>query len=253
MARSKRYINASRVQLRRQVRRFARNTEPGMLVLDAGAGKSPYRKLFDHAKYEACDFAQLSTDYAPLDYVCDITDIPVEDERFDRVVFNQVLEHLPEPGRALTELHRVLKPGGRIFCSVPLFYQEHQQPYDFYRYTQFALRRLFEEAGFEIKRVEWLEGYFGTVAYQYQLMHRALPKDVRSVRALGTGWRIVYVAPLVLLNRRLARRLASFYSTAETRWKYTDGGMPKNYVVVAQKPAEKPAEEPAAERAGAAD
>jgi hypothetical protein len=57
----------------------SRGTEPGMLVLDAGAGRSPYRNLFRHARYEAADFAQLSTDYAPLDYVCDLTQIPVED------------------------------------------------------------------------------------------------------------------------------------------------------------------------------
>ncbi|WP_435770170.1 class I SAM-dependent methyltransferase [Nocardioides sp. SYSU DS0651] len=235
--RSKKYVNASRVQLKRQMQRFAKGTRPGMLVLDAGAGRSPYRKLFKHAQYEAADFAQLGTDYAPLDYVCDITDIPVEDERFDRVVFNQVMEHLPEPDRALAELHRVLKPGGRLFCSVPLFFPEHQVPYDFYRYTQFALRRLFEEAGFEIMRIEWLEGYFGTVAYQFKMMHGHLPADLGAVRALGVGRkRALTVAPTILFTRWLAGRLSRFYADAETHWKYTDGGMPKNYVVVAQKP-----------------
>ena len=109
------YVNASRAHLREAVRRFARGTKRGMLVLDAGAGTSPYRKLFKHARYEAADFAELGTKYAPLDYVCDLTDIPVEDGRFDRVLFNQVLEHLPAPGAAMAELHRVLRPGGRLF------------------------------------------------------------------------------------------------------------------------------------------
>ncbi len=143
-------------------------------------------------------------DYAPLDYVCELTDIPVEDGRFDRILFNQVLEHLPEPGRALAELHRVLKPGGLIFCSVPLFFAEHQIPHDYYRYTRFALRRLFDEAGFEIDRISWLEGYFGTVAYQFQLMQRSLPKGIDTLRAIEPGWRILYLAPLVSLTRRLA-------------------------------------------------
>jgi SAM-dependent methyltransferase len=230
------YINASRVHLKRQVRRFSRGTKPGMLVLDAGAGKSPYRNLFKHATYEAADFAALSTKYAPLDYVCDISDIPVEDGRFDRVLFNQVLEHLPEPEKALNELHRVLKPDGRLFCSVPLFYEEHQQPYDFYRYTQFSLRQIFEDAGFEIVRIDWLEGYLGTVSYQFHQMYRWLPKDVRSIRAMGVGWRIVYVAPMILLTRWAAGRLRAPFARADTTWKYTDSGMPKNYVVVARKP-----------------
>ena len=229
------YINASRRHLSLAVRRFARGTKPGMLVLDAGAGKSPYRKFFRHATYEAADFAALGTQYAPLDYVCDISDIPVEDGRFDRVLFNQVLEHLPEPASALTELHRVLKPGGRLFCSVPLFFQEHQAPYDFFRYTQYGLKKLFGDAGFEIVRIEWLEGYFGTLSYQFSHMYNHLPPDVASVRAMGTGWRVIYLAPLIFLTRRLALFLRGAFSRADVRWKYTASGMPKNYVVVARK------------------
>lgn len=229
------YVNPSREQLRGQVQRFARGTRPRMLVLDAGAGTSPYRRFFKHARYETADFAQVDKRYARLDYVCDLTDIPVEDGRYDRVLFNQVLEHLPEPGAALAELHRVLKPGGRIFCSVPLFYAEHEQPYDFYRYTQFALRRLFEQAGFEIVRIEWLEGYFGTVAYQLQEMHKHLPATAGEVRAAVGRRRAVRALPTLVFTRWVAGRLARFYSEADGAWKYTDAGMPKNYVVVARR------------------
>jgi SAM-dependent methyltransferase len=235
--RSPSYVNASRVHLSRAVRRFAKGTKKGMLVLDAGAGTSPYRKFFKHARYEAADFAELGTKYAPLDYVCDITDIPVEDARFDRILCNQVLEHLPEPGRAMDELHRVLKPGGRVFLSVPLFYEEHQKPYDFYRYTQFSLRRLFEEHGFVVVRIDWLEGYLGTVSHQFHQMYRWLPGDLRTIRAMGVGWRILYVAPMILLTKAIAGRLRAPFARADIAWKYTETGMPKNYVVVARKPA----------------
>lgn len=47
-------------------------------------------------------------------------------------------------------------------CAAPLFYEEHEQPYDFFRYTQFAHWLLFSQAGFQVERVEWLEGFFGT-------------------------------------------------------------------------------------------
>ena len=227
-------VNASRVQLERAVRRFARGTKPGMLVLDAGAGRAPYRELFAHARYEAADFARVHTHYAPLDYVCDLTDIPVEDERFDRIIFNQVLEHLPDPAAALTELHRVLKPGGRILCSAPLFFQEHQGPYDYYRYTRWSLRRLFRRAGFRVLRLEWLEGYYGTVSYQFHLMHQSLP-GLDVIRRAELGWRVVYMAPTILVTRLLAGRLKHFYATADAHWKYTEKGMPKNYLVIAKK------------------
>ncbi|MFD7075638.1 class I SAM-dependent methyltransferase [Nocardioides sp. NPDC059952] len=233
-----RHINPSRVRLRQEMARFAKGTKRGMRVLDAGAGRSPYRKLFKHARYEAADFAQLSSAYAPLDYVCDITDIPVDDGSFDRVICNQVLEHVPEPEKAIGELYRVLKPGGRIFLSAPLFFAEHQKPYDFFRYTQFSLRKMFEEAGFEIARMNWLEGYFGTVAYSYQMMAKNLPAGVDELRGRGLRWKLAYVAPIVLLNRKLAVRLSRLYARLEVSGRRLERGMPKNYVVVARKPAD---------------
>lgn len=207
-----------------------------MLVLDAGAGKSPYRELFDHARYEAADFAQLPKRYAPLDYVCQLTDIPVEDNRFHRIICNQVLEHVPEPGATLTELNRVLMPGGRILLTAPLYFAEHQQPYDFYRYTRFSLKRLFEEAGFRVDRIGWLEGYFGTMSYSFRQMHDALPKNARELLKIERGWRLVYLAPLLFGTRWLSRVLHHVYFHADVRWKYTRRGMAKNYLVLAHKP-----------------
>lgn len=227
-----RIVNVSRTRLRRANRRFAVNTEADMLVLDAGAGRGPYRNLFDHAKYEAADFAQLGTRYTKLDYVCDLTEIPVEDARFDRILFNQVLEHVNDPPAVLAELYRVLKPGGQMLCTCPLFFHEHQKPYDFFRYTRYGLRHLFEQAGFEVQRIAWLEGYFGTVAYQFQRMYHDLPRDPRRLKP---GWRIVYLGPLLWFTRLLAGGLAVAFSRAELRWKHTKSGMPKNYLVIARK------------------
>lgn len=230
------------MHLGRELRKFARHTEPGMLVLDAGAGKSPYRKLFDHARYEAADFAQLKSGYAPLDYVCDLTDIPVEDARFDRIIFNQVLEHLPDPPTALAELNRVLKPGGRLFCSVPLFYNEHQVPYDFFRYTRFGLRRIFEDAGFAVVRLNWLEGYFGTLSYQFAMMGRQIPVRRHEVAKLRLGWRLVFLWPLLAALRAVAPTLSRGFARMDVVHRYTDGGMPKNYVIVLRKPTAEPSE-----------
>src|SRR5687767_11064509 len=109
--------NSSRFHLDRVNREFASTIPEGALVLDAAAGAQPYRDLFAHTRYESADFEQVDKDYARSTYVCDLTSIPVEDGRFDYILFNQALEHMPEPHDVLVELKRVLKPGGLMLCT----------------------------------------------------------------------------------------------------------------------------------------
>jgi SAM-dependent methyltransferase len=209
-------VNSSRVYLDRFAARAGASVGPDAYVLDAGAGDGPYRHHFDHAHYEAADFESVpGKTYSGNNYVCDLAAIPVEDGRFDLVLFSQVLEHIAEPRAVLSELHRVLKPGGRIFASAPLYYEEHEVPYDFYRYTQFGLRLLFEEAGFRELQIEWLEGYLGTISYQLDV----------AARAFGQSRRWRRLAPLLLRSSELAAR-------GDLRRKVTSVGHPKNYTLI---------------------
>jgi ubiquinone/menaquinone biosynthesis C-methylase UbiE len=205
--------NPSRTRLDSWVKRAAEGLPADAVVLDAGAGAGPYRYLFDDVTYESADFAQLDKRYMDLTYVCDLTSIPVEAERFDRIICNQVLEHVPSPGAVLAELHRVLKPGGELWASAPLFYEEHEPPYDFYRYTQFGWNHLATSVGFTVREVEWLEGYYGTFSYQLAMAARCLPKR-------DTPTRVV------------AGLAARYYARREMSVKLTGRGMPKNYACV---------------------
>lgn len=227
--------NSSREYLSRYNREYAATARPGMFVLDAGAGEQPYRRLFDHCTYESADFEMVDKPYAKSTYVCDLADIPVENDRFDRIVFNQVLEHIPEPEKVLGELFRVAKPGGTIICTCPFYYQEHEKPYDFYRYTQFGHRHAFAKAGFEIETLEWMEGYFGTLAYQFQSMAIYLPANPLSY--LKKPWWPILAWPVALTLKAVALIFAALFYRVDMACKITDRGHPKNYVVFARKPA----------------
>lgn len=50
----------------------------------------------------------------------DIHEMPFEDNRFDYVLCNHVLEHVNDSHKAMTEIYRVLKPGGWAVMQVPL-------------------------------------------------------------------------------------------------------------------------------------
>jgi SAM-dependent methyltransferase len=225
-------MNPSRFHLTRFVERAAQSLNPGALVLDVGAGDAPYRSLFSDVTYESLDFCKVDKEYAEQTYIGDATAIPVEDERFDMVLMTQVMEHLPDPMAVLCEIHRVMKPHATFWVSCPLFYQEHEQPYDFFRYTQFGLQHLFERAGFRIDEIEWLEGYAASAAYQLHFAARELP---RGPKAYGGGLLGTLTGALVGLQRPLFTVTAYALNRADIRSKWTASGMCKNYALVASK------------------
>jgi SAM-dependent methyltransferase len=222
--------NSSRVHLERWVRERAAQVPPGGLVLDAGAGEAPYRSLFAGLTYESADFLQVDKPYAPPTYECDLTAIPVDDDRYDLVLCSQVLEHVPDPLAVLRELARVTKPTGRVAVSAPLFYEEHEEPFDFFRYTKHGFRHLADAAGLDVESIVPLEGYFGTLSYQLTMASR--PGVLARTADGSEGWnrRARLVGAEVL--RFGFGRLARWFARLDTASPVTDVGMCKNYACV---------------------
>src|SRR5262249_10319659 len=88
----------------------------------------------------------------------------------DHVLCNDVLEHVPDPAGLLVALYTVLKPGGNLFLSAPQGWGQHQTPNDYFRFTSYALRMLFERAGFEVQYVRPLGGFFYYLANRIQML-----------------------------------------------------------------------------------
>lgn len=122
-------------------------------TLDAGAGKLSYRHLVKPLcnEYRSLDFKKT---HPELDYVGDIQAMPLPDQSFDTVFSAEVLEHVPDPEKALREIYRVLKPGGYFVMSIPHLMYLHNEPYDFYRYTKYGLRVLLDKTGFNIITIQ---------------------------------------------------------------------------------------------------
>ncbi|MBW4566643.1 MAG: class I SAM-dependent methyltransferase [Tolypothrix carrinoi HA7290-LM1] len=225
-------FNSSRKFLHDFVSKAAASLPKGAFVLDAGAGSGLYKSLFYEANYESADFCQVDKEYDKVTYVCDLTKIPVEDNRYDMVVLTQVLEHIPEPKSVLCEIYRVLKPNGELWLSAPLFYEEHEIPYDFYRYTQFGFKYLLQSANFKVKEINWLEGYYGTLSYQLKTASKTLPKNPKhyggGVLGLASSMLILLLKPVFSISSVL------FYYW-DLQNKYVSSGHCKNYAIVAVK------------------
>ena len=119
------------------------------VTLDVGCGRKPYEKTFfaGAEKYVGMDYL---TDRSTPDIVGSATDIPLDDAGFDSVVCTEVLEHVSDPLGALREMHRVLKPGGHLILSTPMYWPRHEIPYDYFRYPYDGLLHLIKTSGFEL-------------------------------------------------------------------------------------------------------
>jgi SAM-dependent methyltransferase len=205
------------------VMEVARSTPAGASVLDLGAGNAPYRELFAHTRYVTTDWSESLHDGASrADIVAPADSLPVPDGSFSLVLCTQVLEHVPEPARVLAECSRVLEPGGRLALTVPLIWEVHEAPHDYYRYTDAGLRHLVETAGFTVTEVRSRGDGFTTLA---QL-------------AMNLGWTMGRAGDGLDEERDRARELLRQLADELARLGPLDvtRTMPLGYMAVAYKP-----------------
>ena len=160
--------DVGRWYVNRFVESVATSLPEGSSILDAGAGESVYKKLFSRCSYKAIDLAvgESRWNYANLDYVGPLHEMPIENDVFDAVLCTQVLEHLEWPRESVKEMHRVLKPGGKLYMTVPMAQNEHQVPYDFFRYTSYGLESICKHAGFNNIKITPFGGLWVRWAYE---------------------------------------------------------------------------------------
>lgn len=120
-------------------------------LLDVGCGRKPYRGLFQTNEYVGLEIdTPENRANKQADFYYDGNKFPFVSDEFDGVICNQVLEHVFTPDQFLDEIHRVLKNDGLLLLTVPFVWDEHEQPWDFARYSSFGLKNLVERNGFEI-------------------------------------------------------------------------------------------------------
>lgn len=160
------------------------------VFLDIGCGVMPYREIIREAaprltRYVGLDLEGSQIYRAEVDLRWDGRKIPLADASVDSAMLTEVLEHCPEPWVVLKEARRVLKPGGLLFFTVPYIWPLHDAPYDFFRYTPFALEKLLAEAGFADVKLQALGGWNASLAQMIGLWLKrsGLPVETRQKMA----------------------------------------------------------------------
>lgn len=120
---------------------------PGQLyrILDLGCGNKPYFPLFQDwaMEYVGIDLS-VGDIYGVGEY------LPFKNESFDLVISTQMLEHVDNPDAVVSEIHRVLAPGGILILSTHGIWTNHG---DNWRWTDSGLKKLFS-SHFQVQIIE---------------------------------------------------------------------------------------------------
>ena len=117
------------------------------IVVDIGCGTKPYQEYVKkNSKYIGVD---IDSENENVDINSSVYDIDLPEYFADYIVSFQVLEHLEEPGLMLKEANRILKKEGEIYLTFPMSEELHEEPYDFFRYTEHGIKYLLEKNGFK--------------------------------------------------------------------------------------------------------
>lgn len=175
-------------------------------TLDIGCGQKPYQNLCSSTEYIGLELDTLENRaFKKADYFYDGKTLPFENASMDSVVSHQVFEHIFHPQEFLTEIHRVLKNNGTVMLSVPFVWDEHEQPYDFARYSSFALNALLKEHGFEIIA---FKKSVANLALIFQLMNAYLYKKLFTRNGYWNQLVCLFImSPITLLGLLFGKML----------------------------------------------
>jgi SAM-dependent methyltransferase len=129
-------------------------------TLDIGAQNGPYAGHFP--RRVALDIKR----GIGVQIIGDAQALGIRDSSFDVVLCTEVLEHLPEPQRAIDEMFRVLIPGGQLLLTTRFLFPIHDAPHDYFRFTKYGLRHLLRR--FEIVELQEETDAVGTLAVLLQ-------------------------------------------------------------------------------------
>lgn len=193
-------------------------------LLDIGCGNKPYESWTKGrvSEYIGCDIIQSSSN--KVDILCEANNISLESTSFNTVLSTQVIEHVEDHQGLVNEAYRLLKQDGYFILSGPMYWNLHEEPYDFFRFTKHGFTYILEKAGFEVCEIVSNGGTWATLG---QVINHTFEFRNPNAHAIPRGLKYLFrkLRLFVVVNRVFSYLDAKDLNTINTM----------NYVVVARK------------------
>jgi SAM-dependent methyltransferase len=204
-----------------------RNLYNSKTLLDLGCGDSPYKEFLVKCgckKYIGLD----KHPSINVDVVSNSWETGLDSSCIDIVFSTFSLEHTLKFIETVDEVYRVLKNNGIFMFSVPFCHNEHEQPDDYYRFTQYYLQNnYFLKGRFKVLSLEPSNGYVSSLFFLFMTLIKSIPSNT-----IGS----IVSSPLIILLNSLGLVFDSIFTKIPNK-KFVSlyASLPIAYFVILEK------------------
>jgi ubiquinone/menaquinone biosynthesis C-methylase UbiE len=226
------YSSPAKLIIRRTIKNFFLPLPVCSSVIEIGGGNAMMRTVLS----QACRAEKyISSDIAPTDQtdvVCDAQNMIFSDEQADVIAAFEVIEHIPDTNKFLSEVWRVLRTNGYLVLSFPFLYGRHDFQ-DFYRWTPQGIQRILKLHGLTLVLIKNRGGTFLTmVTLLSNFIHSFFQPAIGSWRAQGI-WKKMYFGIMTIVMFPVM--LLSWFAFGIDLIIDRNSSNPSGYVIIAQK------------------
>lgn len=167
-------------------------------VLDIGCGSQPFRGRLESLGYAYVSFDLEQNAEQSVDYLGAIDKFLSTQlchaAPFDFILCTEVMEHVADWQTAFANFAQLLAPGGKLLITCPHFYRLHEEPYDFWRPTPYAIEHFANQAGLTVIRHEkagtgWdVLGTLLAFSWTFPAHNRLSDRIVTKLVSLSRAW-----------------------------------------------------------------